>query len=162
MKTEPAELKTEPAEPTAKEPAEPEANGTTKSTAKEATEPEAEKPTTPEAEAEKPAEPEKPAESGAAEAEQGAAKPTGVARRRRVPFAHAVRMPRRHAAVAAARAGRAWSRRPSGRLTLPGLFLLALVAGTAAAGALLVPASAPKPRPVAVDGTAGTPGAGTA
>ncbi len=156
VKTEPAELKTEPAEPTAKEPAEPDANETTKSTAKEATEPEAEKPTTPEAE------PEKPAEPGAAEAEQGAAKPTGVARRRRVPFAHAVRMPPRQAAVAAARATRAWSRRPSGRLTLPGLFLLALVAGTAAAGALLVPASAPKPRPVAVDGTAGTPGAGTA
>ncbi|MBM0233267.1 lytic transglycosylase domain-containing protein, partial [Micromonospora sp. STR1_7] len=35
----------------------------------------------------------------------------------------------------------AWARRPSGRLTLPGVFLLALVAATAAAGALLVPAT---------------------
>ncbi|WP_433344819.1 lytic transglycosylase domain-containing protein [Micromonospora sp. CA-111912] len=83
--------------------------------------------------------------------------------RRRVPFAHAVRMPPpRQAALAAARATRAWSRRPSGRLTLPGLFLLALVGATAAAGALLVPATAPESRPVAVDATASTPGGGTA
>jgi hypothetical protein len=73
-------------------------------------------------------------------------------RRRRVPFAHAVRLPPpREAAVTAARATRAWARRPSGRLTLPGIFLLALVAATAAAGALLVPAAVRAPRPVAVD-----------
>ncbi|MFF3851838.1 lytic murein transglycosylase [Micromonospora sp. NPDC002575] len=165
-------------EPTEPRPTEPEA------TEPEATEP---KPTEPEATKAEPDEPEAkekaaeegPAAKGAAKGEADgeepgagrtepdgkgpAAKPTGVARRRRVPFAHAVRMPPpRQAAVAAARATRAWSRRPSGRLTLPGLFLLVLVAGTAAAGALLVPASAPKPRPVAVGGTAGTPGAGTA
>ncbi|NBE80945.1 murein transglycosylase [Micromonospora sp. NEAU-HG-1] len=70
--------------------------------------------------------------------------------------------PPRQAAVAAARATRAWSRRPSGRLTLPGLFLLALVGATAAAGALLVPATAPKSRPVAVDATVTPLGGGTA
>ncbi|RLP87173.1 lytic transglycosylase domain-containing protein, partial [Micromonospora sp. CV4] len=57
------------------------------------------------------------------------------------------------AAVTAARATRAWARRPSGRLTLPGVFLLALVAATAAAGALLVPAAIRAPRTVAVDAT---------
>ncbi|MGC4866937.1 lytic murein transglycosylase [Micromonospora sp. DT53] len=76
------------------------------------------------------------------------------ARRRRVQFAHAVRLPPRRVAASAARATRAWSRRPSGRLTLPGVFLLALVAATAAAGALLVPAAIRAPRPVAVDASA--------
>ncbi|WP_433264571.1 lytic murein transglycosylase [Micromonospora vinacea] len=80
------------------------------------------------------------------------------ARRRRVQFAHAVRLPPRRAAAAAARATRAWARRPSGRLTLPGVFLLALVAATAAAGALLVPAAIRAPRPVAVDASATPPG----
>ncbi|WP_444948998.1 lytic murein transglycosylase [Micromonospora ureilytica] len=80
------------------------------------------------------------------------------ARRRRVQFAHAVRMPPRRAAASAARATRAWSRRPSGRLTLPGVFLLALVAATAAAGALLVPAAIRAPRPVAVDASAAPTG----
>ncbi|MEV1012607.1 lytic murein transglycosylase [Micromonospora sp. NPDC049801] len=76
-------------------------------------------------------------------------------RRRRVPFAHAVRLPPpRQAAVTAARATREWSRRPSGRLTVPGVFLLALVAATAAAGALLVPATIGGSKPVAVDASA--------
>ncbi|TDC39499.1 murein transglycosylase [Micromonospora sp. 15K316] len=75
--------------------------------------------------------------------------------RHRVPFAHAVRLRPRRAAAAAARATRAWSRRPSGRLTLPGLFLLLLVAVTATAGALIVPATVRAPRPVAADATAG-------
>ncbi|MFI7577951.1 lytic murein transglycosylase [Micromonospora sp. NPDC049497] len=79
-----------------------------------------------------------------------------AARRRRVPFAHAVHTPPGRVAVAAARSTRDWSRRPSGRLTLPGVFLLALVAATAAAGALLVPATVRAPRPVAVDATAPT------
>ncbi|MEU1239327.1 lytic murein transglycosylase [Micromonospora parva] len=83
---------------------------------------------------------------------------SGPARRRRVQFAHAVRVPPRQAAAAAARATRAWAGRPSGRLTLPGVFLLALVAATAAAGALLVPATIRAPRPVAVDASA-APGA---
>ncbi|MDG4806379.1 lytic murein transglycosylase [Micromonospora sp. WMMD1120] len=76
------------------------------------------------------------------------------ARRRRVPFAHAVRLPPRQVAASAAQATREWSRRPSGRLTLPGLFLLLMVAATAAAGALLVPATIRAPRPVAVDASA--------
>ncbi|MGK5743000.1 lytic murein transglycosylase [Micromonospora sp. URMC 103] len=80
-------------------------------------------------------------------------------RRHRVPFAHAVRLGPRKAAVTAARATRAWSRRPSGRLTLPGLFLLALVAATAVAGALVVPAAIRAPRQVAVDATDAPPGA---
>ncbi|MFG3705585.1 lytic murein transglycosylase [Micromonospora sp. NPDC047670] len=76
--------------------------------------------------------------------------PATRARRHRVPFAHAVRLPPpRRAAAIAVRATRDWSRRPSGRLTLPGVFLLALVAATAAAGALLVPATVRAPRPVA-------------
>ncbi|MGN9776144.1 lytic murein transglycosylase [Micromonospora sp. H33] len=78
------------------------------------------------------------------------------ARRRRVPFAHAVRTQPGRMAAGAARAVRDWSRRPSGRLTLPGVFLLFLVAATAAAGALLVPAAV-RSRPVAVDATAGAP-----
>ncbi|WTF85722.1 lytic murein transglycosylase [Micromonospora globbae] len=72
----------------------------------------------------------------------------------RVPFAHAVRLGPRRAATAAARATRSWSRRPSGRLTLTGVVLLALVAATAAAGALVVPATIRAPRPVAADATA--------
>jgi hypothetical protein len=76
------------------------------------------------------------------------------ARRRRVPFAHAVRLPPRQVAASAARATRVWARQPSGRLTLPGVFLLVLVAATAAAGALLVPATVRAPRPVAVDASA--------
>ncbi|MFF5215348.1 lytic murein transglycosylase [Micromonospora sp. NPDC000442] len=79
-----------------------------------------------------------------------------VARRRRVRFGHAARLP---GPRAAARATRDWSRRPSGRLTLPGVFLLALVAATATAGALLVPATLGAPRPVAADATADVPDA---
>ncbi|WNM42500.1 transglycosylase SLT domain-containing protein [Micromonospora halotolerans] len=90
--------------------------------------------------------------------EAASADKTAAGRRRRVPFAHAVRMPPpRQLAVGAARATRAWSRRPSGRTTLPGLFLLALVAATATAGAVLVPAAVRKPQPVAVDATRNAP-----
>ncbi|MET8527743.1 lytic murein transglycosylase [Micromonospora sp. NPDC005172] len=101
--------------------------------------------------------------AGASPTDLTATKVDGVAvvpvitpgRRRRVPFAHAVRLPPpRQAAVTAARATREWSRRPSGRLTVPGVFLLALVAATAAAGALLVPATIRGSKPVAVDATA--------
>ncbi|RIV37160.1 murein transglycosylase [Micromonospora radicis] len=67
-------------------------------------------------------------------------------RRRRRRFAHAIPLP---GPRAAARATRAWSRRPSGRLTVPGVFLLALVAATATAGALVVPATIGASRPVA-------------
>ncbi|MFJ8580386.1 lytic murein transglycosylase [Micromonospora sp. NPDC093277] len=82
-------------------------------------------------------------------------------RRRRVPFAHAFRMPSpRQLAVASARATRAWSRRPSGRTTLGGLFLLALVAATVVAGALVVPATVGKPRQSAGDATATGPSGG--
>ncbi|MEV4823570.1 lytic murein transglycosylase [Micromonospora sp. NPDC049274] len=103
-----------------------------------------------------------PGAVGAAAADLTATRVDGVAvvptaergRRRRMPFAHAVRLPPpRQAAVTAARATRAWSRRPSGRLTVPGVFLLALVAATAAAGALLVPATIRGSRPAAADVT---------
>jgi len=73
--------------------------------------------------------------------------PSGRTRRFRVRFAHAARRwpsPRR-AAVGAARAVRDWSRRPSGRLTLPALLLFTLVAGTGTAGAVLVPAAGRTP-----------------
>ncbi|WP_050581000.1 lytic murein transglycosylase [Salinispora cortesiana] len=62
-------------------------------------------------------------------------------RRRRSPFAHAIRVSPSRLAVGAARSVHRWSRRPSGQLTLPGGFLLLLVAATVAAGALLVPAT---------------------
>ncbi|MEH1099988.1 lytic murein transglycosylase [Micromonospora sp. CPCC 205561] len=91
----------------------------------------------------------------------GPPRPAAWPRRRRVQFAHAVRRPPHHLVVAAGRATRNWSRRPSGRLTLPGVFLLALVAATAAAGALLVPAAVRSSRPVAADATALPPTAGT-
>ncbi|WP_091335851.1 lytic transglycosylase domain-containing protein [Micromonospora rhizosphaerae] len=89
----------------------------------------------------------------APKAEPAEPEPTGKAatRRRRMP-------PPRQLAVGAARATRAWSRRPSGRAALPGVFLLGLVAATAAAGALLVPATARQPKPVAVDATATSTG----
>ncbi|WP_091452239.1 lytic transglycosylase domain-containing protein [Micromonospora inyonensis] len=75
-------------------------------------------------------------------------------RRYRVPYAHAVRLPPpRQAAAGAVRATRAWSKRPSGRFALSAAFLLGLVSATAAAGALLVPATAPAPRPVAGSGS---------
>ncbi|MEH1012017.1 lytic murein transglycosylase [Micromonospora sp. CPCC 206060] len=78
------------------------------------------------------------------------AKAPATGRRRRIPFAHAVRLPPpRQAARVAVTATRAWSRRPSGRLVLPGLFLLVLVTVTALVGALLVPASGRTPRPAA-------------
>ena len=46
----------------------------------------------------------------------------------------------------AGRAVQTWSRGPSGRLVLPGALLLALIGVTAAAGALVLPATAPEPR----------------
>ncbi|WP_047893146.1 lytic transglycosylase domain-containing protein [Micromonospora sp. RV43] len=70
-------------------------------------------------------------------------------RRRRMPFAHAVRTRPRQLTVGATRATRAWSRRPGGRTTLPALFLLALVAAAATAGAVVVPAAVGRPEPVA-------------
>ncbi|WP_425412844.1 lytic murein transglycosylase [Micromonospora humi] len=84
-------------------------------------------------------------------------KPTPPGRRRRVPFAHAGRVRPRQLAVGAARATRAWSRRPSGRTTVPALFLLVLVGAAVAAGAVLVPAAVRKPEPVAVEATSAAP-----
>ncbi|MEV0721524.1 lytic murein transglycosylase [Micromonospora purpureochromogenes] len=93
---------------------------------------------------------------GADATEAGAKPGDQPGRRRRVPFAHAVRLPPpRQAVVGAARATRAWSRRPSGRLTLPGVFLVALVAATAVVGAVVVPSAVRSPKPVAVDATDG-------
>ncbi|WP_259275919.1 lytic transglycosylase domain-containing protein, partial [Micromonospora chalcea] len=75
------------------------------------------------------------------------AQPAG-GRRRRVPFAHAVRTRPRQLAVGAAHATRAWSRRPAGRTTLPALFLLALVGVATTAGAVIVPAAVGRPASV--------------
>nr|WP_091611482.1 lytic transglycosylase domain-containing protein [Micromonospora mirobrigensis] len=88
------------------------------------------------------------------------AKVVAVPRRRRVPFAHAVRSRPPGRLMGASRATRDWSRRPAGRLALSGLFLLGLVAATAAAGAIVIPATAGDPRPVAVDATSAAPGSG--
>ncbi|MGW9197917.1 lytic murein transglycosylase [Micromonospora chersina] len=107
--------------------------------------------------AESKAEPAEP-EAKPAAAEAGPVGEPVAGRRRRLPFAHAVRVPPpRQLAVGAARATRAWSRRPSGRTTLPALFLLVLVAATATAGALLVPAAVRKPQSVSVDATTNAP-----
>lgn len=96
-----------------------------------------------------------PAPGAQPAADGGAGGGAVVGRRRRIPFAHAVRLPPpRQVVGAATRATRAWSRRPSGRLTLPALFLFALVAATAAVGAVVVPSTVRAPRPVAVDDTA--------
>lgn len=57
-------------------------------------------------------------------------------------------------------ATRSWSRRPSGRLTLPGMFLLVLIVVTATAGALLVPATARTPRQLTVETATGPPTTG--
>ncbi|MFJ1538329.1 murein transglycosylase [Micromonospora chalcea] len=75
------------------------------------------------------------------------AQPAG-GRRRRVPFAHAVRTRPRQLAVGAASATRAWSRRPAGRTALPALFLLALVGVATTAGAVIVPAAVGRPASV--------------
>ncbi|GIG85527.1 hypothetical protein Pen02_04630 [Plantactinospora endophytica] len=77
--------------------------------------------------------------------------PAGRNRRIRVRFAHAVARWPSPGAV------RAWSRRPSGRLTLPALLLFALVAATGAAGAFLIPATARQAQPVGADATTGVP-----
>ncbi|MGC5659902.1 lytic transglycosylase domain-containing protein [Micromonospora sp. WMMD723] len=141
---------TKPAEPAAGPPAK--TDGTGKDDDGETSEPAAKA---------EPAEKTEPAAKtdGTGESGTGDSAATGakIGRRRRVPFAHAVRLPPpRQAARAATRAARAWSRRPSGRLTLPGLFLFALVAATAAVGAVVVPGAVRAPRPVAVDDSAST------
>ncbi|WP_455429992.1 lytic murein transglycosylase [Micromonospora maritima] len=87
----------------------------------------------------------------------GAEEPGTGGRRRRMPFAHAGPVRPRQLAAGAARATRAWSRRPSGRTTLPALFLLALVGAATTAGAVLVPAAVRKPEPVAVEATSAAP-----
>ncbi|WTZ06505.1 lytic murein transglycosylase [Micromonospora sp. NBC_01392] len=96
-----------------------------------------------------------PATGAASTPEPGVPKAGG--RRRRMPFAHAGPVRPGQLAAGAARATRDWSRRPSGRTTLPALFLLALVGAAVAAGAVLVPAAVRKPEPVAVEATSAPP-----
>ncbi|WFE42476.1 lytic murein transglycosylase [Micromonospora sp. WMMD998] len=124
-------------------------------------EPTTAEPTTAEPAATEPAVKSTAAEPTAAEpaaAEPAPVKPAAVGgRRRRLPFAHAGRVRPRQLAVGAARATRAWARRPSGRTALPALFLLALVGAAVAAGAVLVPAAVRKPEPVAVGATSAAP-----
>ncbi|WP_326549573.1 lytic transglycosylase domain-containing protein [Micromonospora sp. NBC_01813] len=83
-------------------------------------------------------------------------KPTASYRRMDAPFAsraswlHPARL--RPVGRGARRLGRAvgaWGRRPTGRLVVPGLLLLALIAGSGTAGAVLVPATAGTPAPTA-------------
>ncbi|MFJ5665800.1 lytic transglycosylase domain-containing protein [Micromonospora sp. C32] len=83
-----------------------------------------------------------------AKAEAAGDAQAGGGRRRRVPFAHAVRTRPRQLAVGAASATRAWSRRPAGRTALPALFLLALVGVATTAGAVIVPAAVGRPASV--------------
>ncbi|MFI6760413.1 lytic murein transglycosylase [Micromonospora sp. NPDC050417] len=75
--------------------------------------------------------------------------PTRVAsgRRTRVPFAHALRRvpPARHMPAATARAVGRWAKGGSGRLVLPALFILTLVAAAGLAGGVLIPATAHTP-----------------
>ncbi|WP_371687538.1 lytic murein transglycosylase [Micromonospora sp. KC721] len=95
-----------------------------------------------------------PAQAGEARREAAEDKVVKGPARRRLPFAHAVRLPPPRQAVAgAARATRAWARRPSGRLTLSGVFLLALVTTTGAVGAVVVPSAVRSTTPVAADAT---------
>ncbi|MGW4465535.1 lytic murein transglycosylase [Micromonospora sp. NPDC004704] len=72
---------------------------------------------------------------------------TGRGRRIRVPFAHAVRRfpPPRQIPAATTRAVRSWSTGGSGRLVLPALFILALIAAAGLAGGVLIPATSHVP-----------------
>jgi hypothetical protein len=82
---------------------------------------------------------------------------TSAAPRRRVRFAHAFRRAPRARDVA--RDVRAWSGRPSGRLTLPAVLLLVLVLAGAGAGAIALPmmAGSPKAAPEATASGDATP-----
>ncbi|HEX5543227.1 MAG TPA: lytic murein transglycosylase [Micromonospora sp.] len=75
-------------------------------------------------------------------------------RRRFLPAVRRLPSPRR-VLTGTARAISGWARRPSGRLVLPGLLLLALVSLSGSAGALLVPAAVPAAQPGAA-----SPGSG--
>jgi hypothetical protein len=89
------------------------------------------------------------------------AKPEAGKRRFRVPFAHATRRlpsPRR-VVLATVKAVRTWSSGPDGRLALPALLLLVLMAVAGTAGAVLVPATAPTPVGIVGDPTPTAPGA---
>ncbi|WP_091550906.1 lytic transglycosylase domain-containing protein [Micromonospora pattaloongensis] len=98
-----------------------------------------------------------PASADVAPPPAGAAAVPGRTRRLRAAFTHAVGglAPVGRAGNATRRTVAAWSRRPSGRLTLPALLLLALVVTAGAAGAFVVPATAPAPRPAAAEAEAG-------
>ncbi|RKR88757.1 membrane-bound lytic murein transglycosylase B [Micromonospora pisi] len=87
----------------------------------------------------------------------------GSPRRTRVPFAHALRRvpPARQVPAATARAVGRWARGGSGRLVLPALFILALVAAAGLAGGVLIPATAhtPPSRAGGASGSQTDPGA---
>lgn len=75
----------------------------------------------------------------------------------RVGWLHPARLrPAARGARRIGRSARAWCRRPTGRLVLPGLLLLALIAGTGTAGAVIVPAVAGTPVPAATPTTSAT------
>jgi hypothetical protein len=66
----------------------------------------------------------------------------------------------RQAVTVVARAVAEWSRRPSGRLALPGLFLAGAVAVTATAGAVLIPATAAPRLPMVAQADSASSAAG--
>jgi membrane-bound lytic murein transglycosylase B len=75
----------------------------------------------------------------------------------RVGWLHPARLrPAARGARRVGRSARAWCRRPTGRLVIPGLLLLALIAGTGTAGAVIVPAVAGTPVPAATPTTMAT------
>ncbi|MFY1696165.1 lytic murein transglycosylase [Solwaraspora sp. WMMA2101] len=111
------------------------------------------------------AEPTSQAGTGAEPTSQAGTEPTPAGRHRRddPPFTrrvgrlHPARLrpiarPVARSGRRAARAVGAWCRRPSGRLALPGVLLLALIAGSGTAGAVLVPAAAGLREPVSTPG----------
>lgn len=83
----------------------------------------------------------------------GATPTAGPGRRRRVRFARTAGRHPGRAVVSATRAVRAWAGRPNGRVAIPALSLLAVVAATTVTGALVVPATARSPRPAAASPT---------
>ncbi|MDG4768153.1 lytic murein transglycosylase [Solwaraspora sp. WMMD406] len=86
----------------------------------------------------------------------------GRHRRENAPFAggrvgrfHPRRLrPTRQGVRRVVHSAQAWSRRPAGRLIVPGVLMLSLIAGTGTAGAVLVPATAGSPVPTAAPTTA--------
>jgi hypothetical protein len=96
-----------------------------------------------------------PAPAAASTAAPGVPGAAGRPANRRQRLAYTARhlAPNRRNLASASRAVRSWSGRPSGRLALPATMLLVLVIAAGVAGAVLVPAAARTPYPVAGGGS---------